>query len=57
MSTFQRTSEATSYKADTTGTPAFYYYDMVFKHEMSITGIYVFGDSAIARAAGNLSAT
>jgi hypothetical protein len=46
-------TEATPYKADVTSpAPVFYYYDMILKHEMAITGIYIFGDAAIVTAAG-----
>jgi hypothetical protein len=42
-----------SYKSDTAGPPAFYYYDMFLFYPMSITGIYVVGDAGAALAAND----
>ena len=53
-------TEATPYKAEITSpAPVFYYYDMILKHEMSITGIYIFGDATIVTGlgAGNILTT
>jgi hypothetical protein len=46
-----------SYKSDTTGPPAFYYYDMFLFYPMSVTGIYVIGDAGAALSAADLVQT